>query len=269
MAPPTLFTVPIGTEGSIVVTEPAAATYLLTFTSPPDNRLRTDFCQAFILALDIIEVKLPPGVVISTSGIGKFYSNGLDLDHAINTPGFYADSLFKLFARLASFPMPTVAWVNGHAFAGGLMLAMHHDYRVFNPARGFLCLNELDFGAPLKPAMLGIFEAKVAPKVYRSLILEAHRFNGPAALEAGLVDVLGGWDEVIGLVGERRLVERPRSGVYGVMKEEMYRAVIGNLERHAAREKRDAADHGNKERIKTEKAKRVSAWEAKGGKAKL
>lgn len=46
--------------------------------------------------------------------------------------------------------MPTVAWMNGHAFAGGLMLAMHHDYRVMNAERGFACLNELEFGAPLK-----------------------------------------------------------------------------------------------------------------------
>ena len=49
------------------------------------------------------------------------------------------------------YPMPTIALINGHAFAGGLMLAMFHDYRVMNPHRGYLCLNELDFGAPLRP----------------------------------------------------------------------------------------------------------------------
>ena len=33
--------------------------------------------------------------------------------------------------------MPTIALLNGHAFAGGLMLAMHHDYRIMNPSKGF------------------------------------------------------------------------------------------------------------------------------------
>ncbi len=70
---------------------------------------------------------------------------------------FFAAWLYPLFRRLLAFPCPTVAVVNGHAFAAGLMLAMHHDYRVMNPERGFACLNELDFGAPLRPPMSAIF----------------------------------------------------------------------------------------------------------------
>jgi Delta3-Delta2-enoyl-CoA isomerase len=265
-----LFTIPIKPSGSITVTEPAPATYLLAFSSPPDNRLVTDFCQSFLLALDIIETRYPHGVLITTSSITKFYSNGLNLDHALSTPGFYANSLYKLFARLASYPMPTVAWLNGHAFAGGLMLAMHHDYRVFNPSRGYLCLNELDFGAPLKPAMLGIFEAKASPAVYRSLVLEAKRFSAKEALAAELVDKLGAWEEVLALVEERKLTERSKSGVYGVMKEEMYRDVIANLEGHEARVEKDNADAGKSKKIAQQKEERVKAWEAATtGKAKL
>ena len=41
MATSTLFEVPIGNSGKVAVTEPAAKVYLLTFTSPPDNRLTT------------------------------------------------------------------------------------------------------------------------------------------------------------------------------------------------------------------------------------
>lgn len=98
--------------------------HALTPTDGADNRLTTPFCQALLLALDIVEARHPPGVVITTSGIDKFYSNGLDLAHADRTPGFFGESLYALWRRLATFPMPTVAWVNGHAFAGGMMLAM-------------------------------------------------------------------------------------------------------------------------------------------------
>lgn len=74
--------------------------YLLTFTSPPDNRLTPAFIDAFILALDIIEHRFPKGVVITTSGIGKFFSNGLDLDVVTSTDRFWERYLWKLFRRL-------------------------------------------------------------------------------------------------------------------------------------------------------------------------
>jgi len=110
MATKTLFTVPVLVSptsdkgnGTFICTSSTPGVYLLTFTSPPDNRLTTAFCQAFILALDIIEFSYPPGVVITTSGMPKFYSNGLDIDHVNSTKGFFAKSLFALFTRLLTY----------------------------------------------------------------------------------------------------------------------------------------------------------------------
>jgi Delta3-Delta2-enoyl-CoA isomerase len=120
-----LFALSIGSTGHVVATSPAEKVYLLTFEYGADNRLTTEFCQTFLLALDILEARHPAGVVITTSGISKFYSNGLDLEHANLTPGFFKDSLYALWKRLMTYPMPTVALVNGHAFAGGLMVAMY------------------------------------------------------------------------------------------------------------------------------------------------
>jgi len=130
--------------------------------------------------------------------------------------------------------MPTIALMNGHAFAGGLMLAMYHDYRIFNATRGFLCLNELDFGYPLKPAMSAIFKQKVPPAGYRSLVLEAKRFGGKEAFEAGIVDGLGGLEEVLALISERKLTEKGKTGIYGIMKSEMYRETLATIYEHAA-----------------------------------
>ena len=135
------------------------------------------FCQAILLALDIIETRHEPGVVITTSGISKFYSNGLDLEHASFTPGFFPDSLYALWRRMLTFPMPTIALINGHAFAGALMLAMHHDYRIMNPHKGYLCLNEVELGVPLRPPMSSVFRQKVSPQTYRKLVLEAYRYK--------------------------------------------------------------------------------------------
>jgi Delta3-Delta2-enoyl-CoA isomerase len=106
MTTETLFTLPIPSSplaesgGTFVCTANSPRVYLLTFTAPPDNRMITPFCQTFLLALDILEFSYPPGVLITTSGIGKFYSNGLIVEHASSTPGFWANSVLALWKRL-------------------------------------------------------------------------------------------------------------------------------------------------------------------------
>ena len=54
------------------------------------------------------------------------------------------------------FPVPTIAALNGHAFAAGMMLALAHDYRVMRDDRGFLCLPEVDLHMPFAPGMNSI-----------------------------------------------------------------------------------------------------------------
>jgi Delta3-Delta2-enoyl-CoA isomerase len=236
MAAKTLFTVPIPplkdhVGGEIVCTEPAPEVYLLTFSSPPDNRLTPAFCASMIKALDLIELHkpTPTGVVITTSAITKFYSNGLDLDLAIRTPGFTEEALYPLFHRFLTYPMPTIALVNGHAFAGGFMLAMHHDYRVFAGDRGYMCINELEFGAPLLPPMSGIFRTKLRAEVYRTTVLEARRWDAQAALAAGILDRADGMEGALALVRDGKLTAKGKTGVYGLLKEEMYREQVALL----------------------------------------
>ncbi|ESZ95657.1 hypothetical protein SBOR_3958 [Sclerotinia borealis F-4128] len=270
--PTPLFTLPIPISsplqshpGTLTCTIPSPAhptLYLLTFSSSPDNRLTTTFCQTFLLALDILELSYPVGAICITSAIPKFFSNGLDLNHASTTEGFWEKSLYALWRRLLTYPMPTISLLPGHAFAGGLMTAMYTDYRIFNLSRGYLCLNELEFGAPLKPPMSSIFRQKLSsPATYRSLVLEAKRFNGEAALKEGLVDILGGWEDVLKLVDERKLLEKGKSGVYGVLKAEMWRESLGYLEGHTENEERDGVNMDKEVERKEQAQKRVAEWE--------
>ncbi|KAJ5712429.1 hypothetical protein N7493_008897 [Penicillium malachiteum] len=236
----TLFSVPIvSTDGFIVCTNPTAHKeqkqrniYVLTITSPKDNRLTPTLIDALLLSLDIIEHYYPKGVIITTSGIAKFYSNGLDLEIAINTDGFLEKWMWPLFRRLLTYTMPTVCFLNGHAFAGGFILAMYHDYRVQNPEQGFLCLNELELGVPLQTPMMQIFREKLTPITFRNVVLEAHRFTGKDSLQAGIVDAVGGMDAVLRLIHERKLFDKAATGIYGTMKEDMYARVLESLDGH-------------------------------------
>lgn len=116
-----LFELPIrnGGNGNIICTQPAPKVYLLTFANGPDNRLVTAFIKTLILALDIIEHRFPPGVVITTSSISKFYSNGMDIEHSQFSRDYFPNQFYGIFRRLLTYPMPTIALCNGHAFAGG------------------------------------------------------------------------------------------------------------------------------------------------------
>ena len=96
-----------GGQGSFICNQAAPGVYLLSFSSPPDNRLIPAFNQSFLLALDIIEHRLPRGVVITTSSIPKFYSNGLDFESAIKDPTFFPNSLYPLWRRLITVSLIT------------------------------------------------------------------------------------------------------------------------------------------------------------------
>ena len=119
------------------------------------------------------------------------------------------------------------------------MLAMYHDYRVMNPHRGWLCLNELEFDAELAPGMAPIFKSKVSNSTLRALLLEAKRFTSLQALEAGLVDGLGGLEEALKIMtdvdgghGRGAVVvgTRGKKTVYGRLKEDIYKEVLAQLD---------------------------------------
>jgi len=254
--------------GSIVCTQPAPKVYLLSFASPPDNRLVPGFNNTLLLALEIIELRYPKGVVITTSSITKFYSNGLDFENAIKDPTFFSHSLGPLWRKLITYPMPTVALMNGHAFAGGFMTAMMHDYRIMNPHKGFLCLNEIDFGASLRPPMASVFRVKLSMTTFRNIVLESRRYPAPEALKEGMLDGLGGLEETLAFIEERKLVQKGQGASYGQIKEEMYREVIKDLGEAEDIPDKQAARDADREKRAEESRKRVDAW-GRGVQAKL
>jgi enoyl-CoA hydratase/carnithine racemase len=88
------FTVQIKTGGTFTCSEApgqnSQGIYVLSFDSPPDNRVTLPFIDAFVLSLKILEDKTRGrGVLIITSGISKFFSNGFDLEHTSSHEDFF------------------------------------------------------------------------------------------------------------------------------------------------------------------------------------
>lgn len=201
--------------------------YLLEYNSPPDNRYNIKFISAYLDALDYLRLKCQPKVLVTTSRLPKFFSNGLDFEMAITTPGFFDQYYYRLMRTMLEFPWPTVAVVNGHAFAAGFMIVACHDYAVMNPDKGFLCMNEVAFGAELKPPMMSIFRVKYGARLTRKITLQGHRFTSKEALEVGIIDARGGIaeaEEIIKNVASKYVL----SPSYAAIRKELLKEVISD-----------------------------------------
>jgi enoyl-CoA hydratase/carnithine racemase len=165
---------------------------------------------------------------------GKFYSNGLDLDWVLAHPdqkGAYIAEVHALLAKMLVLPMPTAAAVTGHAFGGGALLGMAHDWRVMRADRGYYCFPEVDIGLAFTPGMAALVQTKLIPATAVTAMTTGRRYGGLEALTAGLVDLAAPEAEVltqaIDLV--RALAGKdPRT--LGAIKATMYAAEIAALQ---------------------------------------
>ena len=159
-----------------------------------ENLLEPDFFRVLNEKLDAVEAESRGDAALVLTGDGKFFSNGLNLPAlgALKSEelSVFARDLRRSMGRLVVFPIPTVAAINGHAFAGGAILAAACDYRIMREDRGWLCVAEVDVGVPLDPALMGLLQAKLNPSTLRSCVLEGRRYTGQQALAAGWVDAL-------------------------------------------------------------------------------
>ena len=164
-----------------------------------ENRFNLAFLDALDAALDEVE-RTPAAVALVTVGEGKFYSNGLDLDWMAGPGREQAAAsiarVHELLGRVLTFPMITVAALNGHTFAAGAMLALAHDFRVMRDDRGFFCFPEVDIRIPFTPGMAAVIQAKLTPAAAVEAMTTGRRYGGADAHAVGLVTATASEDKV-------------------------------------------------------------------------
>ncbi|MBY6676342.1 MULTISPECIES: enoyl-CoA hydratase/isomerase family protein [unclassified Rhodococcus (in: high G+C Gram-positive bacteria)] len=195
-----------------------------------ENRFSPDWLDTVGAQLDTVEADAR-GLV--TVGTGKFYSNGLDLDWLMangERADWYVGRVHALFARILTFPLPTVAAVNGHAFGAGAMFALAHDFRTMRADRGYYCFPEVDINIPFTPGMAALIQAKLSPQDAVVAMTTGHRYGGDDALAARLVDAIAPDDEVVGAAIERITpIAGKDRGTLGAIKTTMFAPVVAAL----------------------------------------
>lgn len=198
-----------------------------------ENRWNTTFVRAFADTLDEVAESTGAAALVTTSASDKFFSNGLDLDWVRDPAAYpaagdrapFADEFMKLMARIITFPIPTVAAINGHAFGAGFMLALCHDVRVMRADRGFVCANEMQLGLAIPAPELALFRHKLPVNAFFETVQLARRWTGPEALAAGIVQATAGFDEVPASAGRRAAELAPLGAnrkLYGGQKEAIF-----------------------------------------------
>src|SRR4029077_13032439 len=136
-----------------------------TIDRPPANALNRDFFAELVALLGRLEAAADVRAVVMT-GTGRFSSAGLDLFEVFGyPPGDFTDFTARFdagFAALFGFPKPVVAAVNGHAVAGGAVLAAAADVRLMAEGDGRVGLTEIQVGVPFPAAILEIVRSACA-----------------------------------------------------------------------------------------------------------
>ena len=126
------------------------------------------------------------------TGTGSIFSAGVDLFRLTRDGAEYVRHFLPLLSRslraLFTFPRPVVAAVNGHAIAGGCVIALACDARLMAEGGGKIGVPELLVGVPFPTAALEVVRFAVPPDKVQSLIYTGRTLSAAEALGAGLVD---------------------------------------------------------------------------------
>lgn len=154
------------------------------------NALDIEFCEA--LAARFAELHSSAAKAVVLTGQGKIFSAGVDLKRLSEGGADYIrqflPALHKLYDAAFFYPKPVVAAVNGHAVAGGAVLACCADRRVMARESGRIGVTEMLVGVPFPALALEIVRFAVAPHHLTEFTLSGATYTTDAAVQRGWID---------------------------------------------------------------------------------
>jgi enoyl-CoA hydratase len=179
------------------------------------------------------------GAMILT-GTGSCFSAGVDLLRIIEGGTEYVrrflTSLHELLITAFRFPRPFVAAVNGHAVAGGAILAWCGDVRLMAAGSGRIGVPELRVGVPFPTAALEIVRFATGGRHIQELVYLGRTYGPEDALARGLVDEVTSPDELVDRAVQvgSSLAGLPRES-FALTKNAVRRPVLEVIDRSAGR----------------------------------
>ena len=132
---------------------------------------------------------------------GPFFSFGFDIPEFLSYSKKSFLSFLKkftgLYTYLFTYPKPVVAALNGHAIAGGCMLALACDYRVMVSGRAKVSLNEITFGSSVFAGSVAMLKFLVGGKNAQAALYDGTMYSAETALHLGMIDQVSSQERLL------------------------------------------------------------------------
>jgi enoyl-CoA hydratase len=163
---------------------------ILRMANGKANAMSLEFCEVLSARLDELAASSARAIVIT--GTGTIFSAGVDLIRLLDGGPTYIvkflPALCSMFLRVFSYPKPVVAAINGHAIAGGCVLACAADRRLMAQDGGRIGVTELLVGVPFPSIAMEIMRCATVPRYFSDVILSAAAYVPAEAMVRGLID---------------------------------------------------------------------------------
>ncbi len=164
------------------------------------NALDVELCRA--LRDFFLDAARDPARSVVLTAEGGIFSAGVDLRRVLEGESDYVRLLLPALHEMCdtafSFPHPVVAAINGHALAGGCILACTADHRIMAKGPGRIGVPELTVGVPFPPGPLEIMRFVLPSQHLSRVMIAGTAHDAEKAREFGLVDEVASPDELMG-----------------------------------------------------------------------
>jgi len=153
------------------------------------NTMDVELCQAVIDAFCSLRTSSAKAVVLT--GQGGMFSAGVDLIRtSAGGPEYvrkFLPVLNAMFDAVFHFPRPVIAAVNGHAVAGGCVLACCADHRIMAQGNGRIGITELLVGLPFPALAFEVMRLATAPRFFPQAVYGGETHLSDGGLERGWI----------------------------------------------------------------------------------
>ncbi len=202
----------------MITTETHGTTSVLKLEHGKANAL--DLELLIELERQLIAFEESPQRSMVLTGRDRIFGAGVDLYRLVDGGDAYLvqflDALDRAFRKLYSLEKPVVAAVNGHAIAGGCILALACERRLMSAGQGSMGITELLVGVPFPSMALEIVRSGLAPHVVEDLLFSGRLCAPEECLRLGLVHAV--------VEGQALLTEALKAAAHlGAISSETYR----------------------------------------------
>ncbi|MFC4950412.1 enoyl-CoA hydratase/isomerase family protein [Pseudonocardia sp. GCM10023141] len=209
---------------------------VLTLNHGAVSALDIELCQA--LAEQFRALAGDPARAVVLTGTGRAFSAGVDLRKLVDGGPSYVEeflpALSQAFRAMFALPKPMVAAVNGHAIAGGCVLAACADATIMADGNGRVGLPETRVGVPFPRVPLEIVRFAVGDVTARRLVVGGQTYPVADARTLGLVDEIVAADELLprAVAVAAALATDIPADTFAVTKAQLRRDAVERIDRY-------------------------------------